>query len=32
MRDEFKAKYSDKFDWLTAFYRYYKNYIKQRGM
>jgi Helicase HerA, central domain len=32
MRDSFKAKYSDKFDWLTAFYRYYKSHIKQGGM
>ena len=32
MRDSFKAKYPDKFDWLTAFYRYYKNYLKRGGM
>lgn len=28
MRDEFKVRYRDKFEWLTRFYRYYKNCLK----
>lgn len=28
MRDKFKAKYPDKFDWLTHYYRYYKQNLK----
>lgn len=29
MRDTFKAKYPNKFDWLTQFYRFYKQTAKQ---
>lgn len=30
-RNQFKARYKDKFDWLTQYYRYYKNSLKNGG-
>ncbi len=29
LREQFKAQYPNKFEWLTHFWRYYKEYIKQ---
>lgn len=29
VRDQFKAEFPDKFDWLTQYYRHYKNCVKQ---
>ncbi len=32
MRDNFKAQFPDKFDWLTEYWRYYKTCMKQGGI